>query len=83
MTKTEILQLKDNLDDQWLKAKCFWFGIVWLTKVINHCLKNGFGYLDTKRIDQDFYQSLSDNDKKILKTVSDWLDTSPSPLQVR
>lgn len=74
MTATEILRLKNDLDSHWLKDMCFWFGIIWLTSVINHCLRKGFGILDNKRIDKDFFQSLSDNDRAILKKVSDWIE---------
>lgn len=74
MTATEILRLKHELDSQWLKDMCFWFGIIWLTRVINHCLNKGFGALDYKRIDKDSFQSLSDNDRAILKKVSDWIE---------
>lgn len=74
MTETEILRLKYNLDDLWLRDMCFWFGIIWLTRVINHCLNKGFGVLEYKRIDKDFFQSLSDNDRAILKKVSEWIE---------
>lgn len=74
MTAAELSQFGYNLNDKWLRQMCSWFGIVWVIRTISRCLKNSFGYVGTKRIDRDFYQSLSDNDKKILKTVSDWLN---------
>ena len=75
MTETEILRLKHDLNDPWLRDMCFWFGIIWLTRVINHCLNKGFGILGYKRINKDFFQSLSENDRAILKKVSDWIES--------
>ena len=75
MTLLEIMQLKYELENEWLKEQSYFYEIMWVTATINHCLRSGFGFVGTKRIDKDFFQSLSENDRAILKKVSDWLES--------
>lgn len=74
ITTDNILELKHKIENPFLKDWSLKHGIVDCMTTVRTCLRAGFGYMGTQRIDHDFVNSLSNSDRCLYNGVLAWYD---------
>ena len=74
MTNEEITSLKYKIENSVLKKWSLRHGVIDCMRNVQTCLRSGFGYMGSQRIDRDFMQSLSYGDRSIYNGVTAWLE---------
>lgn len=74
ITIDNITELKHKVEHPVLKAWSLKHGIIDCVMTVRACLKAGFGYMGTQRIDNKFIKSLSNNDRCLYNGVLAWID---------
>lgn len=75
LTSEQMLSLKYKVEHPILREWCMRYGIIDCVRNIQTCIKSGYGYLSTQRVDRNFINSLSYNDRCIYNGVVAWLNS--------
>lgn len=74
MTTEQIFDLKYKVENPVLKKWSLRHGVIDCMRNVQTCLRSGFGYMGSQRIDRNFIQSLSHADRSIYNGVTAWLN---------
>lgn len=74
ITIDNISELKHKIENPFLKEWGLKHGVIDCITTVRQCLRSGFGYMGTQRIDNDFVNSLSYSDRCIYNGVIAWID---------
>ena len=74
MATQQVLNLKYKVENPLLRKWSMRYGIVDCMTKVRRCLRSGFGFMGTQRIDRDFINNLSHADRVIYNGVLAWHD---------
>ena len=74
LTDEQVMSLKYKVENPFLREWSMKYGVIDCMTKVQSCLKAGFGFMGSKRIDRSFVESLSYNDRCLYNGVVAWSD---------
>ena len=72
LTNEQVMSLKYKVENPFLREWSMKYGVADCMTKVQSCLKAGFGFMGSQRIDRSFVESLSSNDRCIYNGIIAW-----------
>lgn len=72
LTTEQVMSLKYKIENPFLRKWSMKYGVIDCMTKVQSCLKAGFGFMGSQRIDRSFVESLSSNDRSIYNGIIAW-----------
>jgi len=72
LTNEQVMSLKYKVENPFLREWSMKYGVTDCMTKVQSCLKAGFGFMGSQRIDRSFVESLSSNDRCIYNGIIAW-----------